>query len=36
VLAPGEAMDLVRPWVDDDDAVVAETAQWAVSVLSHP
>jgi HEAT repeat protein len=36
VLAPREAMDLVRPWVDDDDAVVAETAQWAVSVLSRP
>ena len=36
VLAPAVAMDLVRPWVDDDDAVVAETAQWAVAVLSRP
>jgi hypothetical protein len=33
VLARAEAMDLVRPWIDDDDPIVAETAQWAVSVL---
>jgi hypothetical protein len=33
VLARAEAEDLVRPWVADDDPVVAETAQWAVSVL---
>lgn len=29
------AMDVVRPWVDDEDPVVAETAQWAVSHLKR-
>ena len=24
------AVDLVHPWVDDGDPVVAETARWAV------
>ncbi|MEP6628877.1 MAG: hypothetical protein ABJA89_00335 [Lapillicoccus sp.] len=30
VLGPAAA-DLVRPWVDDGDAAVAETARWAVA-----
>jgi hypothetical protein len=25
------AVDLVRPWLDDGDPVVAETARWVVS-----
>jgi len=29
------AIDLVRPWVEDTDPVVAETARWAVAAGGH-
>jgi hypothetical protein len=29
------ALDLVRPWVEDTDPVVAETARWAVATGGH-